>query len=88
MSALNVIVDAATRLAEGDDRVDLSSLDIGPGALLAPAVLGVLVVFLGIAMVRRLRRSAYRAEARAKVEAELAEQGGADASPQGAPDEE
>lgn len=66
------LLSTLVRVAEQTE-FDPDTVSPGPWGFAAIAALAVLVIFLGFNLVRRMRRSAYRAEAREKIAAELAE---------------
>lgn len=69
------ILELSTRfaLATGDKEFDPDTVTPGIWGFVATAVVALAVVALGFDMVRRIRRTNYKAEISARLEAELAE---------------
>ncbi|SDT10225.1 hypothetical protein [Microterricola viridarii] len=69
------ILELSTRfaLATGDKEFDPDTVTPGIWGFVATAVIALAVVGIGFDMVRRIRRTNYKAEISARLEAELAE---------------
>lgn len=75
MSALMNTWAAVGRVAE-DAEFDPTIVTPGVEGFIMTGIFAVAVIVLGIVLVRRLRRNAYRTEAREQIARELEEQGG------------
>ena len=70
------------------EQFDPNRVSPGVGGFLVIALLAVALFFLGLDLVRRLRRAKYRAEIQAKLAVELAERQGAQAAEASGTDDE
>ncbi|MET0854863.1 MAG: hypothetical protein ABWY30_09530 [Microterricola sp.] len=79
------ILELVTRFAQASNDTEFDPDTVTPGiwGFVATALVAVAVVFLGFDMVRRIRRTNYKAEINEKLEAELAAR---DAEQSAAPD--
>lgn len=73
MTMVNSVWGVIARAAENDAEFDPDIVSPGAVGFLATGVFALAVIFLGVTLVRRLRRNAYRAEARELIAEELAE---------------
>lgn len=86
--ALEVARDAAMWIAKTDTEFDPTKVSPGVMGFVMTGIFAAAVILLGFALVKRMRRNAYRHEIRESIEQELAERAGQEPGASHAPEAE